>query len=74
MYSYLKQISKGISNPECPSNKEIAEVKNLRKQYEYLKSQLEEDDEAEHTPDSDESNESEESEEEVKPFKQKATK
>lgn len=68
MYSYLKQVQKGYSDPVCPTNRQIAEVKNLRKKYDFLRSQLDEDDEAEHTPDSEQS---EEEEEEVKPIKKK---
>lgn len=40
MYTYLKQVGEGIEVPELPSNKEVAEIKNLRKKYEYLKSQI----------------------------------
>ena len=74
MYSYLKQIHNGIQNPELPTNKQVAEIKNLRKQYEYLRSQLDEDSEAEHTPSSDESEESEEEPQpkKTKPIKQRA--
>ena len=67
MYSYLKQIQKGVAKPVCPSNNQIAEVKNLRKKFQYLKSQLDHDSDAEHTPDSEDSEGSDKSEEEVKP-------
>ena len=40
MYSYLKQISEGVDRPVTPTNLEVAETKNLRKKYEYLKSQV----------------------------------
>lgn len=40
MYSYLKQISEGATEPVPPTNLEVAEAKNLRKKYAYLKSQL----------------------------------
>ena len=70
MYSYLKQVQQGVKNPKCPTNKQIAELKNLRKKYDYLRSQLEEDEEAEHTPESEESENSEE--EQVVPQKKKA--
>ena len=66
MYSYLKQVKKGIADPVCPTNKQIAEVKNLRKKCEFLRSQLDDDEDADHTPDSEE-DASEDSEEEVKP-------
>lgn len=38
MYSYLKQIHQGVENPVCPTNKQIAEIKNLRKKLDYLQS------------------------------------
>ena len=38
MYSYLKQVSEGVDAPITPKNNEVAEMKNLRKKYEYLKS------------------------------------
>ena len=37
MYSYLKQVSEGVDAPITPKNNEVAEMKNLRKKYEYLK-------------------------------------
>ena len=58
-------------DPVCPSNTQIAEIKNLRKKFDFLKSQLDEDDDdAEHTPDSD--SDANESSEEEKPIKKKA--
>ena len=38
MYSYLKQAAEGVTKPVTPTNIEVAEMKNLRKKYEYLKS------------------------------------
>ena len=61
MYSYLKQVSEGIQQPVMPTNLEVAEVKNLRKKVEYLKSQLNEDVDV-----TDESEQDDESEEEEK--------
>ena len=40
MYSYLKQAQNGKKNPIPPKNADVAEIKNLRKKYEILKSQL----------------------------------
>ena len=53
IYSYLKQVSEGSAEPVPPTNKDVAEAKNLRKKLEYLKSQL---------TDGNDSNETEESE------------
>ena len=58
MYSYLKQVSEGVQQPVMPTNLEVAEMKNLRKKYDFLKGQLNEDedctDESEPEDDSDE--------------------
>jgi len=67
MYSYLKQLEKGIENPLCPTNIQVAEIKNLRKKYDYLRSQLDDDSEAEHTPESQASEESDASDTEFAP-------
>lgn len=37
MYAYLKQTKLGIT-PQCPTNNDIAVVKNMRKEIEHLKS------------------------------------
>ena len=66
IYSYLKQKQNGIENPELPTNLEVAEIKNLRKKYELLKSQVIDDDE--HT-ESDEDDEESDEEEVKQPVK-----
>ena len=71
MYSYLKQVNQGIDTPITPANHEVAEMKNLRKKYEYLKSQVGGADSASETPESDEDSEEEEKQ---APVKSKAVK
>ena len=66
IYSFLKQTQAGVEAPEMPSNLAVAEVRNLRKKYEYLKGQVI-DDEG-HTESSEE-DESDEEEKEAKPVK-----
>lgn len=66
MYSYLKQVNQGIDPPITPANHEVAEMKNLRKKYEYLKSQVGGADSASETPESDEDSEEEEKQAPVK--------
>ena len=51
------------------TNIQVAEVKNLRKKYDYLRSQLDDDSDAEHTPESEASDESDASESELVPTK-----
>ena len=70
IYSYLKQVSKGVANPVTPTNLEVAEMKNLRKKYEYLRSQVGDADHSDETEESDESSE-EEVKKPVKPRKQR---
>ena len=72
MYSYLKQVSEGVETPITPQNHEVAEMKNLRKKYEYLKSQVGGADSASETEESDEDSEEEEKQE--APVKQRAVK
>ena len=67
MYSYLKQVSEGVETPTTPANHEVAEMKNLRKKYEYLKSQVGGADSASETEESDEDSEEEEKQAPVKP-------
>ena len=75
MYSYLKQVSEGVDPPITPANHEVAEMKNLRKKYEYLKSQVGGADSASETPESDnDSNSNSEEEEKQAPVKPKAVK
>ena len=76
MYSYLKQISEGVDRPVTPTNLEVAETKNLRKKYEYLKSQVSGGDD-EHSNETEESEQSDEEEEKEaapvrRPMKQRA--
>ena len=66
IYSFLKQKQAGVENPEMPTNVAVAEIKNLRKKYELLKSQVMDDDA--HTESSEE-DESEEEEKQQKPAK-----
>lgn len=69
VYSYLKQLGDGVAEPVMPTNLDVAEIKNLRKKYEYLKSQVMDDDE--HTPSEDGSDdEMSEEEEKTAPVKQ----
>ena len=75
MYSYLKQIAEGVERPITPSNLEVAETKNLRKKYEYLKSQVGGGDDA--SNETEESEQSDDEEEEKvapvrRPMKQRA--
>lgn len=70
MYSYLKQISEGVEKPITPKNHEVAEMKNLRKKYDYLKSQVGAAQSASETEESDEESE----EEEKQPVKPRAVK
>lgn len=76
MYSYLKQISEGVDKPVTPTNLEVAETKNLRKKYEYLKSQVNggDDENSNETEESEQSDEEEEKEAAPvrRPMKQRA--
>jgi len=45
MYAYLSQHNAGNSNPTGINNNQVNEIKNLRKQVEYLQSQLDDNDE-----------------------------
>ena len=67
MYSYLKQISEGTEKPITPANHEVSEMKNLRKKYEYLKSQVTGAESASETDESDDDSEEEEKSAPVKP-------
>ena len=71
MYSYLKQAGAGIEQPVTPTNIEVAEMKNLRKKYDYLKSQLNDGEDSDVTEDSEQSGSEEEVKEVVKPRKQR---
>ena len=71
IYSYLKQKNEGVSEPIMPTNKEVSEMKNLRKKYEHLKSMLGQADGTE-TEESDDESEEEEVKVPVKPRKQRA--
>lgn len=62
MYAYLKQKAAGVETPVTPTNLEVAEMKNLRKKHEYLKSLVGQDDASNETEESDQ----DDSEEEVK--------
>jgi hypothetical protein len=46
MYSFLKQKQQGVKRPKVISTNEVQEIINLRKQVEYLQSQLKEDSES----------------------------
>ena len=63
MYAYLKQKAAGVETPVTPSNLQVAEMKNLRKKHEYLKSLVGQDGDA---SDVTEESDQEDSEEEVK--------
>ena len=67
MYSYLKQYSEGIEKPITPSNLEVAETKNLRKKYEYLKSQVQGG--GDNSDETEESEQSDDEEEEKAPVR-----
>ena len=67
IYSYLKQKQQGVENPQMPTNLVVAEVKNLRKKYELLKSQVIDDEE--HTESDEDDEESDEEEEKKAPVK-----
>lgn len=60
-------MSEGVETPTTPANHEVAEMKNLRKKYEYLKSQVGGADSASETEESDEDSEEEEKQAPVKP-------
>ena len=66
IYSFMKETQQGVANPRGVTNNEVSQIKNLRKKVEFLKSQLKDDDEDEHTPTE---SDDEASEEEVKPKK-----
>jgi len=53
MYAYLKQKAAGVETPTTPTNLEVAEMKNLRKKHEYLKSLVGQDDASDETEESD---------------------
>jgi len=67
MYSYLKQISEGVQKPITPANHEVAEMKNLRKKYDYIKSQVGAAQSASETEESDDEQSEEEEKQPVKP-------
>jgi hypothetical protein len=62
IYSFLKEHQKGIpaSQIQTVTTNEINEMKNLKKKIEFLKEQLNEKNEAEHTPSESESDDEEE--------------
>jgi len=70
MYSFLKQKNQGVANPKCTTNNQVAEIKNLRKKVEYLRSQLKEDE----GPLTTESEESGDEVEEIQPKKKNTKK
>mmetsp|Transcript_34782 Transcript_34782/g.45775 ORF Transcript_34782/g.45775 Transcript_34782/m.45775 type:complete len:142 (+) Transcript_34782:16-441(+) len=72
IYSYLKQKSEGIETPQLPTNLEVAEMKNLRKKYEHLKSQAGEADGQQTETEESEDEEEEEVKVPAKPRKQRA--
>jgi len=62
-----------VETPQLPTNLEVAEMKNLRKKYEYLKSMVgENDDPHTETDESDEDSQEEEVKQPSKPRKQRA--
>lgn len=70
IYSFLKQKSEGAENPVTPSNREVAEAKNLRKKHEHLKSLLGQCDGSDETEESEQDDsEEEEVKKPVKPRK-----
>jgi len=54
MYTFLKQKRDGVETPQLPTNLEVAQMKNLRKKYECLKSQVGEDNDHTETDESSE--------------------
>ena len=73
IYSFLKQKQQGIETPEMPTNLEVAEVKNLRKKYELLKSMVVDDEDCTESDEDDEMSDEEETKVPVKrPIKQRA--
>jgi len=69
MYSFLKQINEGVESPVMPSNIQVAEIKNLRKKYDYLNSLVENSDEPVTTESDQDDDESEEEETKKAPAK-----
>ena len=73
MYSFLQQKRDGIAKPDMATNGEVANMKNLRKQYEYLKSQV--NDGGKNSDETEESEEESDEEEKVevkpRPIKQR---
>ena len=69
MYSFLKQINEGIEDPVMPTNLQVAEIKNLRKKYDYLKSLVDDENEVVTTESDQDDEESEEEETKKAPAK-----
>lgn len=40
IYAFIKQRSQGVESPTLPTNGEVAQIKNLRKKVDHLKSLL----------------------------------
>ena len=73
IYTYLKQKRDGIEQPVLPTNSQVAEMKNLRKKYEHLKSLVGEASGSQtETDESDEDSEEEEVKVPTKPRKHRA--
>ena len=73
IYTFLKQKRDGIETPILPTNSQVAEMKNLRKKYEHLKSLVgEANDSQTETDESDEDSEEEEVKVPTKPRKHRA--
>lgn len=64
MYSFLKQVNEGVADPVMPTNLQVAEIKNLRKKYDYLNSMVASDEAV--TTESEQSDEESEEEESKK--------
>lgn len=65
MYSFLKQKAEGVDKPVTPTNHQVAEIKNLRKKVDHLRTQIKEDD----GPVTTESEDDEEEVDEIQPKK-----